>query len=275
MLGGYVLNAATARSHTIIAPSRSELDLDIPGKIATFVKDIKPEIVLHLAAQTDVDLCEREPAKAAIANVLATKEIAIATAAIGGWLGYVSTGNVFGAEGKSIYNEIDLPNPVNYYGRSKLWGEHVITQHIPGNNLVVRAGWMIGGGPNKDHKFVGKIITQIRNKATELKAVDDRFGTITVAKDLANFLVSSAETRSTGLFHFASIGTVTRFEIAYEIAKQLRYAGAVTGVKSSLFPLSAPRPQSEGIASVFLSKERGIVCPGFWRNDLIQYISEF
>jgi len=208
MLGGYVLSMAEAQGHETIAPSRSQFDLKDLGSIAAFIKKAKPAFVLHLAAQTDVDSCERDPAIAARINVLATQEIAKATAEVGGWLGYVSTSNVFGGGDKIIYNELDLPNPVNYYGRSKLWGEHAVTKYLPFNHLIVRAAWMIGGGPDKDHKFVGKIVSQIRGGATEIKAVDDKYGTITVARDLAGFLLASTNEGRCGLFHFASKGAL-------------------------------------------------------------------
>jgi dTDP-4-dehydrorhamnose reductase len=274
MLGGYVLSMAETQGHEIIAPPRSQFDLENPESIAAFIREAKPALVLHLAAQTDVDLCERDPANAARINVLATQEIAKTTAEVGGWLGYVSTSNVFGGGDKAVYNELDLPNPVNYYGRSKLWGEHAVTKYLPFNHLIVRAAWMIGGGPDKDHKFVGKIISQIRNGATELKAVDDKYGTITVAKDLADFLLASANERRCGLFHFASKGVATRFQIAAEIANALCYQGSVTPVKSNMFPLSAPRPNSEGIESVFLS-DAVSSCSGRWQDDLKKYVSEF
>lgn len=275
MLGGYVLGMAEAQGHKVIAPSRSQFDLKNLESIATFIREAKPEAVLHLAAQTDVDLCERDPENAAQSNVLATQEIAKATAAVGGWLCYISTSGVFGGANSIVYNELDLPNPVNYYGRSKLWGEHAVAKYLPFNHLIVRAAWMIGGGPKKDHKFVGKIVSQIRNGATEIKAVDDKYGTITVARNLANFLLASTNERRCGLFHFASKGAVTRFQIASEIAKTLGYEGALVPVRSNMFPLSAPRANSEGIESVFLTGENRTAYLGHWQDDLRKYVLEF
>jgi dTDP-4-dehydrorhamnose reductase len=274
MLGRYLFAQTSSLHHEVTAPCHSDCDLNDPTAIVRLIHDIKPAAVFHLAAQTNVDLCEREPADAARVNFLATKEIARATADVGGWLAYVSTSNVFGTEGKPAYNEIDLPGPVNYYGRSKLWGEVAVVQHLPHNHLIARAGWMIGGGQNGDHKFVGRIISQIRSGALELKAVDDKQGNITVAEDLTKFLVTSMESHRTGLIHYASKGTVTRFQIASEIAQLLRFRGEVHGVKSSMFPLSAPRPTSEGIESLFFS-DGDVNVPGFWRDDLRKYVSLF
>lgn len=275
MLGGYVLSMAETQGHKVLAPSRSEFDLKNIGSIAAFIREAKPDAVLHLAAQTDVDFCERNPENAALINVLATQEIAKATADVGGWLTYVSTGGVFGGGNSTVYNELDLPDPVNYYGRSKLWGEHAVAQHLPVKHLIVRAAWMIGGGPDKDHKFVGKIVSQIKNGTTEIKAVDDKYGTITVARNLADFLIASTNEQRCGLLHFASKGVVTRFQIAAEIAKILRYEGSVVPVRSNMFPLSAPRANSDGIESVFLTGETGNAYLGHWQDDLRKYVLEF
>lgn len=275
MLGGYALSVAEAQGYKVIAPSRSQFDLKNIGSIAAFIGTARPDAVLHLAAQTDVDLCERNPENAAQINVLATQEIAKATADVGGWLGYVSTSGVFGAGNNIVYNELDLPNPVNYYGRSKLWGEYAVAKYLPFNHLIVRAAWMIGGGANKDHKFVGKIVSQIRSGTTEIKAVDDKYGTITVARNLANFLLASTNERRCGVFHFASKGAVTRFQIATEIATILGYKGSIIPVRSNMFPLSAPRANSEGIESVFLSGENRAAYFGHWRDDLRKYVLEF
>ncbi|EKS30018.1 SDR family oxidoreductase [Afipia felis] len=275
MLGGYVSSMADARGYETIAPPRSEWDLRNPGSIAALIKKVKPAYVLHLAAKTDVDACERDPASAAQMNVTATEEIAKATAEVGGWLAYISTGCVFGGAGKPTYNELDLPCPVHYYGRSKLWGEYAVNKHLPFNHLIVRAGWMIGGGPEKDHKFVGKIISQIRNGASEIKAVDDKHGTITVARDLANFLLASANEGRRGLVHFASKGLATRFQIAAEIANALHYRGSLLPVTSDMFPLAAPRPTFEGLESVYLTGESGSNYFERWQDDLRKYVSEF
>lgn len=275
MLGQYALAAAKAEGYDIITFGRPQNDLNNIETIAPFIAQIKPSIVLHLAAQTDVDLCERDPALAARINVLATREVAKATTMVGGWLGYVSTSNVFGAKEQTVYNELDLPDPVNYYGRSKFWGEQMVIQYAPHNHLIVRAGWMIGGGASKDHKFVGKIIAQIRNGASQILAVDDKQGSITAAENLARFLLASAKRGRIGLFHFASKGTVTRFQIACEIAKSLGYSGVVRGVRSNIFPLSAPRATSEGIESIFLSDAAEDIYIGSWNEDLQKYISQF
>ncbi|MGY3449819.1 SDR family oxidoreductase [Bradyrhizobium sp. USDA 4353] len=274
MLGRYVMGLLIDQGLSPIAPDRSQCNLINPEAVYSFVKGERPDIVLHLAAETDVDLCERDPTRAGIANHLATDAIARASQEIGAWMLYISTSNVFGGEGKLIYNELDQPSPMNYYGRSKLLGEQSIRLRIPDQHLIIRAGWMIGGGAAHDHKFVGKIVAQIRNRVPEIKAVRDKLGTITSAKLLAELIVSTVlEERKMGTLHFCSEGVTTRFQIAQAMAQYLKFEGRVTGVSSPVFPLSAPRPQSEGIETIYPMSIK--VNAGTWQSALSQYLEEF
>jgi dTDP-4-dehydrorhamnose reductase len=274
MLGRYVMDFfSDTVPNDVRVLTRQHCDLVNPRSAYEAVKTIRPAAILHLAAETEVDLCERDPGRAGLVNHLATDAIARAASETGAWLLYVSTSNVFGREGKLIYNELDLPSPINYYGRSKLQGEFAIRQRLPDTHLIVRAGWMIGGGSRHDHKFVGKVVKQIRDRVPELRAVTDKFGTLTSANLLARFIVSALRARSTGTFHFCSIGVTTRFDVAQTIADTLSYEGKLIGVPSSIFPLSAPRPQSEGIESIYPMISGA--SPGSWRDDLASYLSEF
>lgn len=274
MLGYYVTNYIDKNKYHVFCPTREEFDLKDTNKIESFIKKHSPNFILHLAAETNVDLCEQDIAHAAAVNYIATETIAKLANELGAWMTYISTSNVFGARNNLTYNELDLPDPVNYYGRSKLFGEYGVKKYLEHNSLIIRAGWMIGGGPSRDRKFIGKIINQIKDGVTTLNAVDDKYGTITMASSLANFILYSMETKRTGTVHFASKGLVTRFNIANLIAKSsyLNFSGNVLPVKSSQFPLPAPRSNSEGIVSIFLNEKDGI---GFVDSDIERYIAEF
>ncbi|NDL65644.1 SDR family oxidoreductase [Acerihabitans arboris] len=275
MLGTYVTSTLNDYGYEAIVADRSRFDLANHKAIYDYVKEARPDVILHFAAETDVDLCEREPARAGICNHLATEQIAKAAQACGAWLLYISSSNVFGAEGKISYNELDIPQPTNYYGRSKLNGEDAVRANCPDNHLILRAGWMIGGGPGKDHKFVGKIIQQIKDGATELKAVSDRLGSLTSAGQLSDFIIKAMANRQTGTYHFASHGTISRFDIARAIGEILKFKGSIMPVESSRFPLSAPRPFSEGIQSIYLPSLSESCIPGYWKDDLARYVASF
>ena len=256
----------------IISPARLEFNISDTHKIEAYIKEIKPDVIFHLAAETNVDLCETNPKHALIANSLSVEKISKIANELSSYLVFISTSNVFGAKSSLKYNELDMPDPVNYYGKSKYKAENFITQNNIANSLIIRAGWMIGGGAERDKKFVGKIIQQIKDGNTSIKAVGDKYGTITMASSLAKFIIKSTQDKLIGTYHYSSQGLLTRHEIAKIILKELKCNASLLETKSCQFPLPAPRPLSEGIESLYLDEKDGI---RHYEEDLHEYIKEF
>ena len=86
--------------------------------------------------------------------------------------------------GKEFYDETDVPNPLGHYGKSKYLAEKYVLENTK-NHLICRAGWMMGGGPNKDKKFIQKILKQIKDSNKKLYIVNDKLGTPTYTHDFA------------------------------------------------------------------------------------------
>ncbi|BAM07025.1 SDR family oxidoreductase [Leptospirillum ferrooxidans] len=275
MLGSYISRNLSLSNFNLVIPPRNELDLDNPQTCYETILKYRPYCIIHMAAETDVDLCERAPQIAARKNALATQSIAQGARECGSYLVYISTSNIFSSANQIIFNELDIPNPSNYYGKSKFYGEQAIAMFGPKDFLIIRAGWMIGGGRGKDHKFVGKIIEAIESGVPEIKAVSDRIGSITEAESLSCFIKWAIDNRPAGIVHYASIGGISRYEIALELSKILKYRGKVTSVSSSMFPLSAPRPLSDAIESIYLPLMTSAPFPGMWREDLERYVMNF
>ena len=275
MLGTYVTRNFNLSNFNLVVPSRNELDLDNPQVCYEMILKYRPDCIIHMAAETDVDLCERAPQIAARKNALATQSIAQGARKCESYLIYISTSNIFSSANQIIFNELDVPTPINYYGKSKFYGEKSIEMFGPKDFLIIRAGWMIGGGRGKDHKFVGKVIEAIESGVPEIKAVSDRIGSITEAESLSYFIKWAIDNKPAGIVHYASIGGISRYEIAFEVSKILKYRGKVTSVSSSMFPLSAPRPLSDAIESIYLPLMTGAPFPGMWREDLERYVLNF
>ena len=273
MLGNYIVKLLEDKSaFTIISPTRLEFNISDTHKIEAYIKEIKPDVIFHLAAETNVDLCETNPKHALIANSLSVEKISKIANELSSYLVFISSSNVFGNKSSLKYNELDLPDPVNYYGKSKHKAEKFVTQNNYNNSLIIRAGWMIGGGAERDKKFVGKIIQQIKDGNESIKAVGDKYGTITMASSLAKFIIKSMEDNLTGTYHYASQGLLTRYDIAKIIIKELNYNVSLFEIKSCQFPLPAPRPVSEGIESLYLDEKDGI---RHYEEDLHEYLKEF
>jgi len=229
-----------------IKTDHRSLDVTNLGKVLRMCELHKPEVILHLAAETDVDRCERNPEYAYTINSIGTYNMALAAKNFGAKLVYISTAGVFDGTKEGPYNEDDVPNPQNYYGRSKYVGELVIKGMLK-DYIIARACWMFGGGPGKDRKFVAKIIKQLDQP--EIKAVNDKIGSPTYAKDLISGIKKLLVADKVGTYHLSDKGVCSRYDVAMEIVKTLKPSAKVVSVDSSHFKLDAARVYSEAMVS--------------------------
>lgn len=228
-------------------PKLSFADVTRFSELEDWISEARPSVVCHLAAKTDLEWCELNPREAWLNNAVGTSNVArICASSRGTRLVYISTAGVFDGE-SSEYVEADVPRPINEYGRSKFAGEWAILTQAP-ESLVVRAGWMVGGPDGKDHKFIGRIIEQLRAGKSTIDAVVDKKGSPTYAPDFAVNLVALLDAeQASGIFHMVSEGSVTRANVARQIVGALGVPVTVNPVSSDHFSddFFAPRPASE------------------------------
>lgn len=180
-----------AEKSSIKARVDSFVNCDITDypKLNKMLKDIKPDMVIHTAAFTDVDGCELDPGKAESINGLGSRYVAEAACQSNAGLIYISTDFVFDGQKRSPYNEEDTPNPLNVYGRSKLDGEKFVMDIMKKNFFIIRSSWMFGrGGRN----FVDTILKKAEGEK-EIKVVSDQFGSPTYALDQAKSIMKILE----------------------------------------------------------------------------------
>ena len=251
MLGSALCPTLMQRGHTVFATDLAPVDegircLDVRSykQIEEIVGKVKPDMVMHLAAETDVDKCELEPDHAFLTNTIGTQNTTLVCQKQSIVMVYISTIGVFYGDKPEPYTEFDNPNPINVYGQSKLEGEKIV-QSLLERYYIVRAGWMVGGGPKRDKKFVGKIIERM-NETTVLKAVNDKIGSPTYTVDFSRCLTDLIETGYYGLYHCTNKGYGSRFDVAKKIVDFLgRSDVTVEPVSSAYFPLPAARARSE------------------------------
>lgn len=245
------------------------LDIGDIGELLKAIKSFKPDIVFHLAAETDVDKCEIEPEHAYRTNTMGTENVALACQRTDTAMVYISTAGVFDGNKIEPYDEFDTPNPINIYGKSKWEGEKIVSNLLR-RYFIFRAGWMIGGG-KKDKKFVGKIVNLLKDK-NELSVVNDKIGTPTFVDDMAKCMISMIKTDRYGLFHMTNKGICSRYDIACEIVKILGRKGVkINQIKSAAFPLPAPRGRSEAMVNLKLNL-LGLNTMRAWQEALRQYL---
>jgi dTDP-4-dehydrorhamnose 3,5-epimerase len=245
--------------------SRSELDVTDESAVAAAVEGAA--VVVHLAAMTDVDGCEADPAAAARVNEGGTRAVAAAARAAGARVVYLSTDYVFAGD-RPPYGEDDPPRPLNVYGRSKLAGEGYLD---PRRDLVVRTSWVFGDGRN----FVRTILSAA-GKGTP-RVVDDQVGRPTSAAMLARALATVAERPElTGRLHVAGDGPPCSWADLADAA--LAAAGRdvrVERVDSAAYAATAsrviaPRPADSTLA-LERARREGVPLED-WRKSLDEYV---
>ena len=258
---------------TDIAPEEDKigyLDVRSHRQIEEIIEKTQPQMVMHLAAETDVDRCEIEPDHAFLTNTVGTQNVALVCQRKNIELVYISTIGVFYGDKFEPYTEFDNPNPINIYGQSKLEGEKIV-QRLLQKYYIVRAGWMVGGGPRKDKKFIGKIIRQTKD-AKVLKAVSDKIGSPTYTYDFSKSLGDLIETGFYGLYHCTNKGYASRYTVAKKIVELIgRPDITVEPVSSAYFPLPAARARSE-MSRNYKLELLGMSPVRNWEKALEEYI---
>lgn len=249
MLGTDLCAQLEASGYSVLRSSRREevggdvtLDiLDFETTRATLQKQL-PDMVIHTAAYTNVDGCERDPDRAFRVNALGTWNVAAACAEQDIPLVYISTDFVFDGSKGSPYTEFDAPHPINHYGASKLAGERAV-QQLCRRHYIVRTQWLFGVyGKN----FPATIL-DLASKKSEFPVVVDQHGSPTSTLALSRALVKLLQAPLYGTYHISCKGECSWYEFAQ---KTLELAG-ITHV--TLHPIPAeqwPSPTKRPAYSV-------------------------
>ena len=240
------------------------------------VELFKPDYLIHLGAYTDLEYCELNPDDTYLTNTIAVENATYIANQMNIPLVYISTAGIFDGK-KDTYDDWDQPNPLGHYARSKYAGEVFVTQNVV-NHLICRAGWMMGGGPKKDKKFVQKIMSQLKQGKEELFIVDDKLGTPTYTHDFAQNVKLLLEKEYWGLYNMVCGGITGRYEVAVELIDTLGLKDSikVTPVTSDYWKEEyfADRPPSERLIDKKLNL-RGANIMRNWKDCLKEYIDDY
>jgi dTDP-4-dehydrorhamnose reductase len=239
------------------------------------VQAFAPDYLFHLGAHTSLEYCEQHPDDAYATNTLAVENAVHIANALDIPLLYISTAGIFdGAQ--ETYDDWDEPNPLGHYARSKFCGEKVVVANCR-RHLVCRAGWMMGGGPAKDKKFIQKLMKQLKEGRKELFVVDDKLGTPTYTIDFARNVALLLQRELWGVYNMVCSGVTSRLEVAQYLVSQLGLGGSVTvtPVSSDYFAKEyfAARPASERLLTTKL-RLRNLDIMRDWRVCLNEYLED-
>ncbi len=240
------------------------------------VRKFSPDWLFHIGAYTDLEYCELNSEDAYETNTKSVEHAVKISNDLGIPLLYISTAGIFGGE-KDVYDESDKPEPLGHYGNSKYLGE-VYVQENSKEFIVCRAGWMMGGGQEKDKKFIQKIIKQIVDGKQTLHVVNDKLGTPTYTHDFANNCKALIESNHRGLFNMVCGGLTGRYEVAEELIKVLDLKDKIKleEVTSEFFKEEyfAERPACERLINKRLD-ELGMNLMREWKVALRDCIKEY
>jgi len=266
MLGTDLVNVL-APAHRVIGMDVDELDITNRHEVQDQVADLSPDVLINVAAFTDVDGSERQEDVAFRINADGAANLALVCREKRTRLIHVSTDYVFDGKKQEPYLEEDTANPLGAYGRSKWEGEKRVREVLP-EACLVRTAWLYGrGGRN----FVEAILEQaIQNK--RLRVVHDQKGAPTYTLDLAKALRAVAERGLEGTYHVTNQGSCTWLEFAEKILELAeRKDVGVEPISTEELGRPAPRPANSVLGCGKFEKATGIRLRP-WPEALKEYL---
>lgn len=248
-----------------------DLDLDITdySKIISTIPSVKPDLVIHAGAMTDVDGCELNPDLAFKVNALGTQNVALACQQSNAKIVYLSTDFVFDGRKREPYTEFDTPNPLSVYGKSKLAGENYLTSLLP-EHYIIRTAWLYG----KEGKNFVKTILKLAEEKDELRVVNDQVGSPTYSYDLAEMIAKIIETDFFGIYHVTNAASISWYEFAQKILEMAGKGGVkIIPITSDELNRPAPRP-AYAVLRNYVLELRGIGKMRHFEEALKDYFSD-
>ncbi len=251
------------------------VSLDITDKAAVekTIKEVNPDVIVHCAAWTAVDMAEDDDKieKVRAINAGGTQNIADVAKAIDAKMVYISTDYVFDGQGSEPWQpDCKDYKPLNIYGQTKLEGELAVSNTLE-KYFIVRIAWVFG----KNGKNFIKTMLKVGKNHDEVKVVNDQIGTPTYTFDLARLLVDMIETEKYGYYHATNEGGyISWYDFTKEIYKVAGYSTKVTPVTTEEYGLSkAARPFNSRLDKSKLV-ENGFKPLPTWQDAVKRYIDE-
>ena len=210
--------------------------------MTTLLNDFQPEVIINASALSAVDYCEQHPEEAYAMNVTAVKHLAEYSRDHSCRLIHLSTDFVFDGTSSIAYTETDVPNPVNYYGKTKQWSEEVIGQ-LCTDYAIVRVEVVYGKPLPKQH---GNIVHLVKNRlenGQSIRVVSDQFRSPTWVEDIACAIEQLLSNQHQGIYHICGGETLSVADIAYRAAKFFNLdASLIEPITTEAMNEATPRP---------------------------------
>ena len=273
-LGHDVMNELAKRGHEGIGVDIEEMDITDAESVRKVITEANPDVVIHCAAWTAVDLAEDDDKKEKVhqVNAVGTENIAKVCHALDCKMIYISTDYVFDGQGTRPWEPDDHREPLNAYGQSKYEGELAVEELVK-KFFIVRIAWVFGvNGKN----FI-KTMLRVGKERGAVSVVDDQIGSPTYTYDLARLLVDMIQSDKYGRYHATNEGLCSWYDFAVEIFKQAGMDVKVTPVSTAeytaAYPGQAKRPMNSRISKEKLS-DNGFERLPSWQDAVGRYLKE-
>jgi len=236
---GLNLSLMETGTHTIVGVDRAKLantpfeliraELTQPGLFSRLIAEVRPEAVIHTAANANVDSCESDPEGARYLNGELPGILAASAAQAGVRFLHISTDAVFDGRKEGIYTETDPPNPLSVYAQTKLLGEQTVLAANP-NAIVARVnffGWSLSGTRSLSEFFYNKL-----SAGEPCGGFTDVYFCPLFVGDLAEILIRMLDKGLSGLYHVVGAEALSKYEFGRRIARQFGFNEALVLPKS-------------------------------------------
>ena len=270
ILGSQINDQLKIADTEILAFNSANIELGNYADVKAKMHDFKPDVVIHSAAITNVDLCEDDKNKAVLINIIGSQNMARAADSINAKIVYISSCGVYGGSKTSPYNELDETNPSTYHHFTKLQGEQRVKEHNK-QFLIIRPGWLFGGTPGHKKNFVEARRKEAANSLVINSAID-KMGSPTYTMDLAKQILFLIKHDMGGTFNAVNEGCASRFEYVSEIVKIFKLHTILEPVNSNSFPRKANMPDNECLQNMNLSLVN-LNQMRDWKDALNEYVT--
>jgi len=244
-----------------------QLEIARKHDVIQIVEEFEPEVIINTAAITNVDQCETERELAWRTNVTGVENLVHAAKLVGARIIHISTDYVF--DGKhGPYSEHDRPNPLSYYGRTKLASENVF-QTSGVSSAIIRTMVLYGIGSGVKLNFALWLLKNLSEEKA-IRVVNDQIGNPTLADDLSYAILKVVELDRSGVYHIAGPDLVSRHDFALALARIFSFnKKLITPVKTSSMKQPAPRPLQSGFITLKAQTDLGLRLSGIDQGLLV------
>lgn len=265
-LFGHGLVEVISKRHTLFSVGRAEADITRFEEVEALFQKLRPDVVVHAAANPSPDECEMNPAQAFLVNVHGTRHVVEAAREVGAGVAYISTDAVFDGESRTPYQETDAAIPPTVYGRTKLRGEGLVESLQ--RYWIFRVSVLFGPGKAN---FIDKGLRAMKAGQSYVVA-EDQTGSALYTLDGAEKILEVVERGPSGLYHLTNQGTCSRYELARYAAEKARVEiSRLVGVPSDQMGRPAKRLKY-AVLEMRALQEAGFSMLRPWQAALDEYL---